>query len=113
MGADLSSFQCITRADFNSASLTGSYASLNTTGFSDDIKVLKIYNASNTLFDISYDGITAHDVFPAGATIIMDLQANHADNSAYGAGTLGGRKGQIIFGKGTAGVGTLYIIGFR
>lgn len=111
--AELSSFQCIPRAVFNTASLTGSYVSLNGSGFGDDIKILKIYNAGTLGIDISYDGVTDHDYFPAGATLIIDLQSNHSDNSAYGAGTLNGRKGQIIFGKGTAGVGNLYIIGYR
>lgn len=111
--AELSSFQCIPRAVFDSSTLTTSYATLNTTGFGDDIKILKIYNGSTVGFDISYDGVTDHDYFPAGATIIIDLQTNHSDNSAYGAGTLYGRKGQIIFGKGTAGTGNLYISGYR
>lgn len=111
--ADLSSFQCIPRAVFNTASLNGSYAALNSTGFGDDIKILKIYNGGSLGIDISYDSVTDHDYFPAGATLIIDLQTNHADNSAYGAGTLNGRKGQIIYGKGTAGTGNLYIIGYR
>jgi hypothetical protein len=111
--AELSSFQCIPRAVFNTATLTGTYASLNGTGFGDDIKILKVYNAGTLGVDISYDGVTDHDFFPSGATIIIDLQTNHSDNSAYGSGTLYGRKGQIIWGKGTAGVGNLYIIGFR
>ena len=111
--ADLSSFQCITRADFNTSSLTGSYQVLNGSGFSDDIKILKIYNGGSVGIDISYNGITPHDYWPAGATLIIDLQANHADNSAYGSGTLGGRKGQKIYGLGTAGTGTLYIAGYR
>ena len=113
MGTDLSSFQCIPRAVFNTASLTGSYQALNGTGFGDDIKILKIYNAGTLGIDISYDGTTDHDYFPAGATQIIDLQANHADNSAYSSGTLNGRKGQVIYGKGKAGTGNLYIIGYR
>lgn len=111
--ADLSSFQCITRAVFNTASLPGSYGTLNGTGFSDDIKILKIYNGSTVGIDVSYDGVTDHDYFPAGSTLILDLQTNHSDNASNGSGTLNGRKGQIIFGKGTAGVGNLYIIGYR
>ena len=113
MGVDLQYFQCIPRATFNTATLTGSYAALNGTGFADDIKILKIFNGGTLGIDISYDGVTDHDFFPAGATIIIDLQTNHADGSSSGAGTLGGRQGQIIFGKGTAGVGNLYISGYR
>lgn len=112
---EYSYFQCILREDFNSALLTASYAPLNITnsnGFSHDIKILKIYNGSNVDFDISYDGVNPHDYFPAGATIIIDLQTNHECNSSYGSGEKRGRKGQIIYGKGAAGVGILRIIGF-
>lgn len=112
--ADLSSFQAITMAVFNTASLTGTYASLNGSGFSDDIKVLKIYNGSNVGITVSYDnGEHDQDFFPAGATQILDLQTNHADNSSNGSGTLNGRKNQMLMGKGSAGVGSFYIIGYR
>jgi len=114
MTADSSFFTCITRAVFNTASINGTYQVLNGTGFSDDIKVLKIYNAGTMGVDISYDGgVTDHDFYPPGSTMILDLQSDHADTASYGAGTLYGRKGQLIFGKGTAGVGNLYIIGYR
>ncbi len=105
-------FQCIPRAVFNTASLTGSYQALNGTGFSEEIKMLKIYNSGTLGIDISYDGVTDHDYFPPGMTLILDLQTNHDCNSAYSSGAKIGRKGQIIFGKGTAGVGNLYIVGY-
>lgn len=117
--ADLSSFQCIPRAVFNTATFValGPYVALNGTGFGDDIKILKIYNGSTKGIDISYDSVVDHDYFPPGATIIIDLQTNHADNSSYSSGTLYGRKGQIIFGKlpeaDVLGSGNLYISGYR
>lgn len=111
--ADLSSFQCITAATFDLSTLTGSFQALNGTGFSDDIKVLKIYNGSGVGVDISYDGVTKHDFWPSGATLIIDLQTNHADNSAYGSGTLYGRKGQIIYGRTSTTSTQLQIAGYR
>lgn len=114
MVADSSWFSCIPMAVFNTASLTGTYASLNGTGFSSDIKLLKIFNGSNVGITISYDnGVTDHDYFPPNSTFIIDLQANHADTSSYGSGTLYGRTGQIIMGKGSAGTGNFYISGYR
>lgn len=111
---DLSSFQCIPAVSFAFAGLTGTFAPLNGAGFGDDIKVLKIFNPSTTVgVDISYDGVTKHDYWPPGATIIIDLQANHADNSAYGAGTLYGRKGQIIYGRTSTTSADLQIAGYR
>ena len=96
---ELNSFQAILSADFNTASLTGTFQSLNGTGFSDNIKMLKVYNGSGVGVDISYDGINKHDFWPAGATIIFDFQTNHQDVPPYGSGTLNGRAGQIIWGR--------------
>ncbi len=110
---DLSSVQCITRATFNPASLTASYQSLNGTGFSDDVKILEIYNGGTVGIDISLDGVTDHLYWPAGATLIIDFQTNHSCNSSYSSGTLYGREGQIIYGKTTANEALLFISGYR
>lgn len=119
---DLSSFRCIEMAVFDTATLTGTFAILNGptsyvvftgTGFEDDIKLLKFYNDGTTGIILSYDGVKRHDYLPSKGTLILDIQANHADNSAYSSGTLYGRKGQIVYGTGTAGVGNLYISGYR
>ncbi len=112
--ADLSSVQCTTKSVFNPASLTGSYQAMNGTGFSDDVKIMKLYNASTTIsIDISLDGVTDHDFIPPLGTLIVDFQAGHADNSAYGAGTLCVRKGQILYGKTAESPTFLQIIGYR
>lgn len=114
MSQEQSWFSTIPLASFNTASLSGTYQSLNGTGFSDSIKVLKIYNGSNVGVTVSYDGgATDGDYFPAGATQLLDLQANHSMNSSYGSGCLNGRKGQIILGKGSAGVGSFYVVGYK
>jgi len=101
-------------ATFDTSSLSGTYQSLNSTGFGEDIKMLKIYNASDVGITISYDGgANDNDFLPPVSTFILDIQANHADNSAYNSGTLNGRTGQIIMGKGSAGTGNVYIAGYR
>lgn len=112
--ADLSSVQCVTKASFNPATLTGTYQAINGSGFSDDVKIMKLYNASATIsIDISLDGVTDHDFMPPLGTLIVDFQAGHADNSTYGAGTLCVRKGQILYGKTAANSGFLQIVGYR
>ncbi len=111
--AELSSFQAILATSFDLGTLSGTFAPLNGSGFSDDIKMLKIFNGSGVDVDISYDGVNKHDFWPAGATIIFDFQTNHADNSAYGAGTLNGRKGQIIWGRTGTDTSFLQIAGYR
>lgn len=107
-------FQCITAASFDLSGLTGSWQALNGTGFSDDIKMLKIYNPSTTIgVDISYDGTNKHDYWPPGGTLIIDLQANHSSNTPSGAGTLNGKKGQIIYGRTSTTDSELQIAGYR
>jgi len=112
--ADLSSVQCVLKASFNPASLTGSYQAMNGTGFSDDVKIMKLYNGSASVsIDISLDGVNDHDFIPPQGTLIVDFQAGHADNSAYGSGTLYVRKGQILWGKTAANPTFLQIIGYH
>lgn len=110
---DLSSFQAIPAASFDLTTLTGTFQSLNGAGFANDIKILKIFNGSAVGVDISYDGVTKHDYWPPGGTIIIDFQTNHSDNSAYGAGTLNGRAGQIIYGRTSSTTTQLQIAGYR
>jgi len=112
--ADLSSVQCVTKAVFNPASLTGSYQAMNGAGFSDDVKIMKLYNGSTTVsVDISLDGVTNHDFIPPLGTLIVDFQAGHADNSSNGAGTLYVRRGQILYGKTAESPTFIQIIGYR
>lgn len=105
-------FKCIPLTTFDASTLTSDYQSLNGDGFSSPIRLLKMINNSNVDFFISYDGLTDQDILPAGSAFVLDLQSNHETNSAYGMGTYSGRKGQIVYGKGTAGTGTLYIVGY-
>lgn len=112
--ADISSFTCIPKNVFNPASLTGTYQVMNSTGFADDIKIYKLFNGSTTVsIDISYDGVTNHDFIPPQGTLIVDFQTNHSDNASNGAGTLYGRKGQLIWGKTAESPTFLQMIGYR
>jgi hypothetical protein len=90
-------FQAITAEQFDPTTLTGTFQPITVAGFSDNIKVMTVYNGSNIPIDVSYDGVNLAAVWPAGATLIVDLQTNHDDNPPYGSGTLNGRAGQIIW----------------
>lgn len=107
------SVQCIPLAAFDPSTLTGSFTSMNGSGFANDVKVMKIYNGGNVGIDVSLDGVTLHDYWPPGATIIIDFQTNHADSSAYGSGTLYARQGQIIYGRTATNPTFLKMTGFR
>jgi hypothetical protein len=122
MSQETEYFTCIEMAVYDTSALTGTFAVLNGPtqytiftgiGFQDTIKLLKFYNGSTMGVTLSYDGVTQNDFLPPGATLILDLQTNHPATLNFSSGTKIGRKGQIIYGKGTAGVGLLYISGYR
>lgn len=119
---ELSSLTMVEMAVFNTASLTGTFQALNGStsyliftgnGFQFDIKILKMYNASNVGITLSFDGTTRNDFIPSGGTLIVDLQTNAANSSSDATKRLNGRAGQILYGSGSAGVGNLYISGYR
>jgi hypothetical protein len=110
---ELDTFSCIPNASFDLTTLTGTFQPLNGAGFADNIKMMTIYNGAAVGVDISYDGITKHDFWPAGATIIFDFQANHSGNPPYGSGTKYGRAGQIIYGRTSTTSTQLQISGYR
>lgn len=106
-------FQSITALQFNPVSLTGSFQPVSAAGFSDNIKIMTVYNGSNVAIDYSFDGVNLAGVWPAGATLVIDLQTNHDDNPPYGSGTLNGRLGQIIWVRTSVNPTYLTIGGFR
>jgi len=123
-GYELSSFECVEMAVFDATTLTSSYQVMNgaaqqadtgSIGFEDDVKILKIYNDGSTGVTISYDGVKKADYLPSKGTMIIDLQTNHANIGVGGQGTKIGRKGQLVWGKGTASSAGLnvYISGYR
>lgn len=110
--ADTNFLEADTMVVYDTSGLTGTHAALNGAGFTNRLKVLKIYNASDTDITISYDaGVTDHDFIPVGSTMILDCQANN-DSVSGGGGRWHIKKSQVLYGKGTAGIGNLYIIGY-
>jgi len=120
---ETSRVQCVLKAEFDPSTLTSSYQPLNgagtqsnptQVGFSDSVKILKIYNPSTTVsIDISLDGVNDHDFIPPLGTLIVDFQTNHYDGPIYGTGTLNVSQYQILYGKTAANPTFLQIIGYR
>jgi len=104
-------FNAIPLTTFDTSGLTGSYATLNGTGIEQPVKILKVINKSDTDITISYDGTTDQDIVSAGDAFIIDVQANNETGGGR-RGYLRLSKGQIIYGKGSAGTGNVYIIGY-
>lgn len=114
MTEETSRVQCVEKSEFNPTSLTGSFQALNGAGFSDTVKILKIYNPSASVsIEISLDSVKPHDFIPPQSTLIVDFQSNHYDSASYGSGTLNVAKGQILYGRTAANPTYLQIIGYR
>lgn len=114
MADELSCFQCIVKEEFDPASLTGSFQVMNGTGFSDDIKIFKLWNPSTTIsVEISYDGVTVHDFIPPQGTCIIDFQTNHSNYGGNNQGTLNGRRYQLVWGRTAENPTFLQMIGYR
>ncbi len=97
---------------FDSASLTRAYQPINGTGLSNDVKILRIINDSDQTITISYDSLNDSDVILAESSETFEFQAN-AQEVPEGAGIKYARKGQIIYAKGAAGTGNIYVGGYR
>ena len=120
---ETSRVQCALKAQIDPGGLSSSYTPLNgagtqsdssQVGFSDTVKILKIYNPSTSIsIDVSLDGVQDHDFIPPGGTLIVDFQTNHYDGPIYGTGTLNVPYGQILFGKTAAHPTYLQIVGYR
>lgn len=123
MAEETSRVTCVLKAQFNPASLTGTYQPMNgagtqsdasQVGFSDTVKVMKIYNPSETVsIDVSFDGVNDHDFIPPLGTLIVDFQANHYDGPIYASGQWNVARGQILWGKNAAQPTYLQIVGYR
>lgn len=100
----------IVMVSFDSATLTGSYQSVNssTSGLPFPLVILKVVNDATTAVTVSYDGTNDHDYAPIGGQFVYDYQSNKQpqnDRSILAKGTQ-------VYVKGTAGVGTIKLIGW-
>jgi hypothetical protein len=104
----------VKKAEFNPASLTSTFQVINGTGFSDSVKIFKMYNPSQTIsIELSLDGVNPGDFIPPGGTFVADLQTNHETTASYGTGTKIFRKGQLIWARTAANPTFLQIIGYN
>lgn len=111
--AELDSMQPIPALQFDPGTLSGSFQSIDLSGLADNIKIMTVFNGGTVAIDISYDGTNLHAVWPSGATLIVDFQANHKDSPNYGAGTLYVRAYQQIWVRTSVHPTWLTIGGYR
>jgi hypothetical protein len=91
----------------DSATFSGAYQAIGGP-LTRPIRIFKFVNNSNALVTISWDGVNAHDILPAGSFFLYDITANHSNVE----GTQGQyvRVGTQFYVKGAAGVGSVYLV---
>jgi hypothetical protein len=102
------SVKALVLATFSSASVTGSYQAINSSGFAHPVFFLRIVNDSNKAITISYDGINDNEYIAANTTFELPSQTNSLPNAKvaqFNART-------IVYLKGTAGAGTIALSGY-
>lgn len=99
--------KAITLSSTNSASVTGTYAAINTTGLGFACFLLKIINGSGEDITVSYDGTTDHDYVVSNTT--LEVQGNTSQPNGS-VSTFS--KGTRVYIKGTASTGFIRLIGY-
>lgn len=92
----------------NSAGLAAGYTAANSITLSHNVSILRINNAASTAITISYDGTADHEFLAANQVLQIEAQTNSLPN----AFACNFKTGTIIYFKGTAGVGSIYVSGY-
>lgn len=92
----------------DSASMTGSYQAINASGLEKACFYLKIINDSNQDVSVSYDGSTDNDYVLSGTREPLPAQ-NYAQPNNWVSLFA---KGTVVYVKGTAGTGNVYLVGY-
>ena len=84
------------------------YAPFNAAGLEGSLSFIRVTNDSNTDVYLSYDNIHDHEFIPAGKTIQVCFQANSILASQVSLL----RKHTVVYLRGNAGVGYIYLSGY-
>jgi hypothetical protein len=102
------SVQAIPLSSIASSTVSGSYQAINSGGLPNPCFLIRITNGSNMAVTISYDGSTDQEYLAAGAILQLSLQANSQPSNFV----TNMSKGTIVYVKGTAGTGSVYLSGY-
>jgi hypothetical protein len=91
-----------------SSAITTTYAPLNGTGFTQAPFFIRINNASNMPITISYDGVHDHEYLVANSVFELPSQTNSQPNAHVALFP----KYTVVYVKGTAGTGSIYLSGY-
>lgn len=99
------SVKAVPLSGFNSAAVLNNFQPINPGGFPESPFFVRINNASNSGIIISFDGVTDHDVVLANDFLDIPTQTN----AQPGAWVALFPKYTVVFVRGVAGVGTIFL----
>lgn len=91
-----------------SSTLSSSYQPINPNGAEGACLMLRVNNTSNEDIILSYDGVNENEYVLAATLLEVPAQLNSQPNNHVCLFP----KGQIVYIKGTAGTGTIYLTGY-
>lgn len=91
-----------------SSTVSGAYAAINPNGLPNSCFMIEIINASSMAITVSYDGSTDNDFVPANTVRMLEFQTNAQPNNWQASLA----QGTIVYVKGTAGTGNVYLAGY-
>lgn len=91
-----------------SSALTALYTPIDNKGFAESPFFIRINNAGSTAITVSYNGIDDHEFIPANSIFELPSQTN----SQPGAQIALFPKRTVVYVKGTAGIGNIYLSGY-
>lgn len=100
--------QAIPLTSIASSTVSGTYQAINANGLSEACFMIRINNDSNKDITVSYDGSTDHEFIIASDFLQVDAQNNARPNNFIALFP----KGMIVYVKGTAGTGNIYLSGY-
>lgn len=102
------SVKSFTLSSVLSSTVTALYAPLNGAGFSHAPFFVRIINASSQAITVSYDGVNDHEFILSNTIFELPSQTNSQPNAHMALFP----KHTIVYIKGTAGTGTIYLSGY-
>lgn len=92
-----------------SSTLTAGYQSINPNGLPQACEIIYLTSSSSTEVTVSFDGVNDHEILVATAGRIPLFAQNNAQPKAEKSLW---PKGTVVYVKGTAGTGNIYLSGY-
>jgi phosphate starvation-inducible protein PhoH len=100
--------QAVPLTNIDSSTLTTTYQPINVGGLPQPCSIIRLNSTSTTAVTISYDSVNDHEFLIAGGSTTLSFQNNSQPNNFI----TNMAQGTVVYAKGTAGTGNIYLSGY-